>query len=91
MFEATIVAPDGSKCSLHLAEGWSSAELLQVLQEAVGGYIEVVSCGSHILIVNEEGLIKNLMHNEVASKIAGQRIVGTVVVMKRSIWESYNE
>ena len=89
MFEATIVAPDGSKCSLHLAKEWSSAELLQVLQEAVGGYIQVVSCGSHTMIVNEEGLIKGLPVNAKASLLVGRPIVGTVVVMDTRIWRHY--
>ena len=88
-YVATIVAPDGSKCDLHLAKSWGSAELLSVLQEAVGGFIEVVSCGTHTMIVDEEGLLKGLPNNGKASLLAGRPIVGTVVVMDNRIWRHY--
>lgn len=59
---------------------------LEFLQEAVGGYIETVPCGitsEGIIIVNEEGKLKNLPENPLASKISkiyeGDYIVGTAV------------
>ena len=36
---------------------------LKALQEAVGGYIEVVEAAGCALIVDEEGLLKGLEHN----------------------------
>ena len=91
MNRCELVAPGGVGVPYLLSKNWNASKVLQVLQEAVDGYIEAIYIGNMVMIINEEGRIKNLMHNEVASKIAGQRIVGTVVVMKRSIWESYNE
>ncbi len=86
-----LVGVGGSESDFHLGKDWTSAELLPVLQEAVGGFIQVVYIGNIVMIVDEEGLPKNKMHNEKASMIAGQRTVGTVLVMKKEIWESYNE
>ena len=62
---------------------------LKELQQAVGGYIQIVSIttGEHsgrLMIVDEDGLIKpNPILNEEASKIAGQQIVGSVIVIDR--------
>jgi hypothetical protein len=56
------------------------------LQKAVGGYIELVSIkksavhNSGKMYVNEEGLLRNLQYNTLASIIAGMNIVGTVVI-----------
>jgi|TARA_R110000751_G_scaffold59335_4_gene124627 hypothetical protein len=55
---------------------------LQQLQDIVGGYIEVVQLGGgEIAIVNEEGLIHGLPYNPNASMVAGQDLVGDVVIM----------
>jgi len=56
--------------------------MLRELQEIVGGYIQPIYLGNgEVMIVNEEGLMIGLPHNQVASRIAGQRIVGVAVVM----------
>lgn len=83
-----IVTPVGAETDLYLAE---DAELLPILQEAVGGYIKVLHIGDMVMIVDEEGLLKQKPKNPKASLGAGRPIVGTVVVMKRKIWESYDE
>lgn len=88
---AKIVAPNCAECDLHLAKNWNADEVLKVLQEAVGGYIEVVQIGDMIMIVDEEGRLKHKPKNPRASLGAGRTIVGTVVVMKRDVWESYND
>ena len=51
---------------------------LEELQTAVDGYIEIVNLmDSHlVLVVNEEGLRRNLPVNDKASDIAGRLIVG---------------
>tara|TARA_Y100000592_G_C5481421_1_gene325793 strand:+ start:5029 stop:5274 length:246 start_codon:yes stop_codon:yes gene_type:complete len=56
---------------------------LKQMQDAVGGYIELVRLtDDDIMIVNEEGLIFGLPVNEYASKLAGQTIVGNVLMCK---------
>lgn len=61
---------------------------LEKLQEVVGGYVEAVpipnSDGSGVLLVNEEGLLKGLGINQIASVIAGQSIVGNAVVCEQT-------
>ena len=56
---------------------------LDFLQEAVGGYIEAVGLSSYeaTMYVNEEGLIRGLPMNPLASEIAGQLLVGDVVIV----------
>ena len=53
---------------------------LKTGQDIVGGYVEPVHClfGS-VLLVNEEGRLKGLSVNLIASGIAGQTILGNVV------------
>jgi len=43
---------------------------LEEMQKCVGGYVEFVYLEDDlVLVVNEEGLINNLPHNEIATKI----------------------
>lgn len=57
---------------------------LELLQKLVGGFIEVVDMGSgNLLIVNEEGLLKKLPVNEIASKLAGYTIVGDALLTNK--------
>lgn len=88
-----LINPDGTETALHLAKNWSAAELLPVLQEAVGGYIEVVEIPftGFVMIVDEEGKVKKKKTNSRAGTLAMRHIVGSVVVMKKSIWRSYND
>ena len=56
---------------------------LKQMRDAVGGYIELVRLtDDDVMIVNEEGLIFGLPVNEHASKLAGQTIVGNVLMCK---------
>lgn len=60
---------------------------LEKLQEVVDGYIESVpipGSDTGVLIVNEEGLLRGLGVNEMASLIAGRPIVGDVVVCEQT-------
>ena len=53
---------------------------LKKMQELVGGYIEiVVGNEDRVLIVNEEGLLNGLPHNENASLVYGYPLVGDVI------------
>ena len=54
---------------------------LEKLQEAVEGYIEIIpTIDKKFMVVNEEGLLKGLLVNPEASRLANRRIVGNVVV-----------
>ena len=62
---------------------------LKELQQAVGGYIELVpiKAGEYegkLMVVDEEGRLKaDAQLNENASRIAGQIIVGQVIIIDR--------
>jgi hypothetical protein len=47
----------------------------------VGGWVELVHIPGKVLLVDEDGNMKNLPLNPRASEIAGQRIRGQVVAM----------
>ena len=56
---------------------------LEALQAAVEGFIETVPLvpGKAVMIVNEEGLLRGMSYNALASAIAGTHIVGPAVVV----------
>ena len=55
---------------------------LHALQKIVGGYIECVRLTDEAaMLVDEEGLLKNLPRNELASLIAQRPIVGTALIV----------
>lgn len=59
---------------------------LSSLQKAVGGYIELVGVPADpdlVLVVDEEGRLKDKPVNMVASEIALQPLVGDMVMMER--------
>lgn len=57
-------------------------EELHALQNAIGGYIEVVRISEDAaLIVDEEGLLKVLCQNALASLVARQQIVGAALMV----------
>ena len=57
-------------------------EELHALQTAVGGYIETVTLAEDaVMIVDEEGLLKCLNQNALASLVARRQIVGTAVIV----------
>lgn len=65
-------------------QGWTD-ELpngdLKTLQDAVGGYIEAVTITPNMtLYCNEEGLLRGLPLNIMATGMSGRHIVGDVVV-----------
>lgn len=72
---------DGSRCEIAPANGtdYSLAECRAI----VNGYIELVYiCEGWILVVNEEGLLRDLPRNNLASIIAGQQIVGNAMLVR---------
>ena len=56
---------------------------LEALQHAVDGYIETVTLitGKAVMIVNEEGLLRGMTPNPIASNVANTQIVGPAVVV----------
>lgn len=59
---------------------------LKELQDYVGGYIEILNLeNDYILVVDEEGRLKNKKLNKKASEFAGQPIVGDVVLCKSNM------
>lgn len=84
---ATIVKITGEHQNIEPANG--RIFTLEELQHVVDGYIQIVpiTAGEHsgrLLICDEEGLIKpNPILNKEASKIAGQRIVGQVIIISK--------
>ena len=57
---ATLFTVDGNASHIDLTD---QDTVLTKLQEAVGGYIELVTTPEDFLIVNEEGVIENLRPN----------------------------
>ena len=60
---------------------------LQELQDAVGGNIEFVAAPddrqNYLIIVNEEGLIHRQEYNVQGSFLAGQPLVGNVLIVEK--------
>lgn len=56
---------------------------LEALQAAVDGYIEAVTLipDKAVMIVNEEGLLRGMAPNPIASAVANTQIVGPAVVV----------
>ena len=56
---------------------------LEALQAAVDGFIETVTLVQDraVMLVNEEGLLRDLPLNPVASAVANTQIVGTAIVV----------
>ena len=83
---ATIVYPNGSFVDLR-PDPDTGALTLEQLQQAVGGYIEAVYCpDGRVMMVNEQGKLKNLALNHYATKVsdiwnqARDVIVGPIVI-----------
>lgn len=55
---------------------------LHALQEEVGGRIETVRLkDGGLMIVDEEGILKQYPHNDLASYISGRHIYGTALIV----------
>ncbi len=56
---------------------------LEEMQSLVGGYVEVVMLwgGSHYMLVNEDGALKGLPVNRLASVLLGVEVRGDVAVV----------
>lgn len=55
---------------------------LEALQFAVGGFIQTVQLGhGGVMLVDEEGRLKGLARNQIASLVAGMDIVGRALIV----------
>lgn len=73
---------ENRKVTLIEIAGGTPDEELHAMQEAVGGYIETVTLAEDaVMIVDEEGLLKALNQNALASLVARQQIVGAAVIV----------
>lgn len=58
---------------------------LKTMQNAVGGYIEVVQLDAeNLMVCNEEGIIRDLPYNTIASYLHNSAIFGDVIIMRES-------
>lgn len=86
MKHVLVIRPDGT----IKQRNWPKRdEQLHFLQEQVGGYIETVRTGTPgvIMVINEEGRLKGLPYNSLASRVyyegfGASPIVGTAVLVK---------
>ena len=67
----------------------SKLPTLEQMQSAVGGYIEFVriTTDGAMMVVNEDGRLKKLPYNKVASIMAGRNIVGDVLIFSKKEME----
>ena len=79
-----IIFTNGAELAVNPANGTDFE--LDVMQGIVGGLIEIVRLkDGYIMVCNEEGLLEGLEVNEKASKLAGYKIVGNVLVCPSSM------
>ena len=81
MKTGTIIKANNAESNVKVAPKNGKDFSLGELNTIVDGYIEIVRIpnSKDILIVNEDGLQKNLPYNVLASVYANQRIVGNVL------------
>ena len=89
MSEYIVIITPAPKVTFTVKET-DSEKLLGDLQDAVDGFIEIVrpfgrSGGHLVMVVNDEGLIRDLPANPLGSLIYGDTIAGTIVIMKEGI------
>lgn len=78
---ATWIKTNGNRVEVEPKNGTDFQ--LEELKEYVDGYIEILFFGRMLMIVNEEGKLRNLRPNITASLMTGLTIVGNVLVCNR--------
>lgn len=59
---------------------------LDEVQKVVGGYVQVIRLAHNMkLLVNEDGLMKGLPLNILASQMANRKIVGDVILVPKGM------
>jgi hypothetical protein len=59
----------------------AAAESFDKCREIIGGYVELVRCGKYTMLVDEDGLSKQLPLNTMAGIFSGRAIVGTAIIL----------
>lgn len=73
---------EGRTITLIELDSTNTETELKAMQQAVGGYIECVTIAEDAaLLVDEEGLLKALSQNALASLVARRQIVGTALLV----------
>lgn len=83
-FDVLLIMPNGNEAGLGLTE-YPTLEDMQgwVKGNFPDGLIErITTLDGKDMLVNEEGLLKDMEYNPLASKLAGQPIVGTVAILE---------
>lgn len=84
MTDPIVIKSDGTVCGFDFTDDVPS---LEEMQTTVGGYIEPLYLpDGRVMIMDEEGVIKNKPLNPEASVIAKRGIVGDVIVMSDSLF-----
>lgn len=90
-YQPFLIKPDGEKQEVNPKNGTDFS--LEELQGFVGGYVQILHMGrGELMVVNEEGKIKNLPLNKDATAVAhwrgrlleGDYIVGPVLICHKS-------
>ena len=80
---AKIIKTNGEVLEVEPKNGTDFS--LEEMQAIVGGYIEIVSLGDDLMVVNEEGKLIGLPINDVATAmITNDIIVGDVLICKNN-------
>jgi len=75
---AKIIRVNGQTEEVEPADG--KVFSLKEMQEIVGGWIEIIYLRDcRVVVVNEEGRIRGLQHNESASQITVGQVFGNIV------------
>jgi hypothetical protein len=70
--------------------GGTENEILAAMQQAVGGYIEVIKLhDGRFMVFNDEGPMRNLPLNALASGLAHQSILGNAIVLSSEEADRY--
>lgn len=75
--EIVVVYPEGTVPQVANAPDLD----FEGARRVVGGHVEVVRHGSELWLVNEDGRLKGLPMNALASQIYGRVLVGPVIML----------
>lgn len=78
MQKLRVLCPDGSVTECDAT--------FKACQEAVKGYVEVIHVADGVVLVNEDGLMRQMEKNPVASLLVGGRtVVGHAVLVPKKL------
>lgn len=86
---ATLIHTTGQQLEVKPDNGTGFS--LKEVQAMIGGYVELVpstlAMQNRRMLVDEDGLLKELPYNAIASRIAGRKIVGSVLLVTHAEFE----